>query len=153
MNEHTKFLFRRLKQKFFPKPSVFLIYGKYELRYEESWRWLVGFCDTREEANRYVEQLEGDLERVRGHVLVEYIIMKTAESKTGKLSFYELPEEDREKLTEDWLRAHSAYQEKLEQFIPTMLDQSIRYPTSTIFAGHKDEGIRYYIEEAIKIKE
>lgn len=153
MTEVTKSLLNRLRQKFFPKPSIFVIQGVFNIEYESSYEWVIGFCPTYEEALQYVGRLEQDMRRVRGLLENKYKLYKTIEGKACSLEAYESSDADKEELWELVHAARDAYEEAVDEIFPTMLDQSIPYAFSNLFCrkGNSDGPTRYRIKEIIKL--
>lgn len=153
MTEATKSLLRRLRQKFFPKPSVFVIHGIFNIEYEHPYDWTVGFCPTYEEALRHVALLEKDLERVRSLLENKYRLYKIIEGKASSLEAYRSSDAVKEELWDLVHAARYAYDEAVDEITPTMVDQSIPYPFSKLFCrkGNSDGPIRYRIKEVIEL--
>lgn len=153
-----KWLWKRLKQKFFPKPSVFVVHGRYRVQHESGYDWVIGYCDYETVAEEMAESLREELRRARSKLGPFHGASRTAYRKLD--AFYNIPYEEREKNSE-YVRLYAAYRQAdnalrdaIDEVMKTMTDQDIPFPYSHLidrYKGH-DGPIEYYIEEITRCR-
>lgn len=153
LRHHYRYLWRRLRQKFYPKPSVFLVWGVFPVAHESDQRWIVGYCASRQDAENVVELLTLALRKARHILAPDYIPYRDASTRM----YHAMGEgETYAKQRDEWIAASDYYRAKLDDVFADLPDQLIPFPYSHLFERRRgnevlDGPIHYTIEEVIQL--
>lgn len=163
MKEPTKYvnyayLLKRLRQKYHPTntPRIYLVEGRFPVAHEGGYDWIVGYCDTIEEAEAFRQELVAQLKNLRRQTGKLYAAQRNASLFYEGVRFgrggVEVPEEILKRMGDAWIDANNAFRDKVDEILVTMFDKEMPWPYSHLFKEQDscDGPINYYIKEVIK---
>ncbi len=150
-------LWKKLRNKYIHayENRIWLVNGAYRVAHESGYDWTVGFCYTLEEAEKLQERLVQDLKRVRKELGKLYAAQQNTWIFLNAVRYQEtqIPEAVQERLKTAWHDSVTALREKIDELLPTMIDQDIPFPYSHIIEKRDMDGpIRYHIQEVLRVR-
>lgn len=154
-----RWLWKRLKQKYFPEPSVFIVHGRYHVAHESGYDWIIGYCTARAVAEELANLLHRELQWARKQLGSLHAFEREASKELREYRFeinFEERDKDPEyvKLRNTWIVSSDAFRDKIDEIMLTMTDKDIPFPYSHIMGRPTsyDGPIQYYVEEVIKCR-
>jgi hypothetical protein len=145
-----KHLWKTLRQRFFPQPSIFLVCGAYRVAYEGGYDWTVGYCTTRAEAEDFVALLRSQLKEARQWVGPAHANERRAYAAMCEARYKDDPPRT-QFLREAWHHANTACHALIDEVHASMIDQGIPFPYSHLMERRGSDGpIEYHIEEVLR---